>query len=59
MSNTPAEIIDRLAEAMRANDPRAAAAVYSEDVVIKDPIFDVVGRAAAVEAGRTRVCSSK
>jgi steroid delta-isomerase-like uncharacterized protein len=50
MSDTPAEIIDRLAEAMRANDPHAAAAVYSEDVVIKDPIFDVVGRAAAVEA---------
>jgi steroid delta-isomerase-like uncharacterized protein len=50
MTETPVEIIDRLAEAMRSNDPRAAAAVYGEDVVIKDPIFDVVGRDAAVEA---------
>lgn len=50
MPDTPTQIIDRLAEAMRSNDPHAAAAVYSEDVVIKDPIFDVVGREAAVEA---------
>jgi steroid delta-isomerase-like uncharacterized protein len=50
MPETPAQIIDRLAEAMRANDPEACAAIYSDDVVIIDPIFEVVGRAAAVEA---------
>src|SRR5262245_38247411 len=35
---------------MLSNDPVAAAALYSEDVVIVDPLFDVVGRDAAVEA---------
>jgi steroid delta-isomerase-like uncharacterized protein len=52
MPETPSQIIDRLAEAMRSNDPEACAAIYSEDVVIIDPIFDVVGRPAAVEAFR-------
>ena len=37
---------------MLLNDPVAAAAVYSEDVVIVDPLYDVVGRDAAVEAFR-------
>jgi steroid delta-isomerase-like uncharacterized protein len=50
MPETPVQIIDRLAAAMRANDPEACAAIYSEDVVIIDPLFDVVGRPAAVEA---------
>jgi steroid delta-isomerase-like uncharacterized protein len=50
MADTPAQIIDRLAAAMRANDPVACSAIYSEDVVIVDPIFNVVGRPAAVEA---------
>ena len=43
-------VVDRLVAAMLLNDPEAAAAVYSEDVVIVDPLFDVVGRDAAVEA---------
>lgn len=50
MSETPAQIIDRLAAAVRANDPEACAAIYSEDVLIVDPLFDVTGRPAAVEA---------
>ena len=50
MPNDPVEIIDRLAVAVRANDPHACAAIYSEDVVIVDPLFDVTGRDAAVEA---------
>ena len=48
--NDPAAVIDRLATAVRANDAHAAAAIYSEDVVIVDPLFDVVGRDAAVVA---------
>lgn len=50
MPETPVQIVDRLAEAMRANDAEAAAAIYSEDCVISDPLFDVVGRPAAVDA---------
>jgi steroid delta-isomerase-like uncharacterized protein len=50
MQETPDQIIDRLVEAVRANDAEACAAIYSEDVVIIDPLFDVVGRPAAVEA---------
>jgi len=50
ISADPNEVVDRLVEAMLTNDPAAAAAVYSEDVVIVDPLFDVVGRDAAVEA---------
>src|SRR5438132_1093654 len=46
----PRAVVDRLVEAMLKNDPVAAAAVYSEDVVIVDPLFDVVGREAAVTA---------
>jgi steroid delta-isomerase-like uncharacterized protein len=46
----PEAVVDRLVEAMLSNDPVAAAAVYAEDVVIVDPLFDVVGRDAAVEA---------
>lgn len=50
--NDPSAVVDRLVEAMLKNDPVAAAAVYSEDVVIVDPLFDVVGRDAAVDAFR-------
>jgi steroid delta-isomerase-like uncharacterized protein len=50
--NDPSAVVDRLVEAMLRNDPVAAAALYSEDVVIVDPLFDVVGRAAAVDAFR-------
>lgn len=50
MPETPVQIIDRLAAAVRSNDAEACAAIYSEDVVIIDPLFDVVGRPAAVEA---------
>jgi len=46
----PRAVVDRLVEAMLKNDPVAAAAVYSDDVVIVDPLFDVVGREAAVTA---------
>ena len=48
--DSPEVVVDRLVEAMLANDPVAAAAVYAPDVVIVDPLFDVVGREAAVEA---------
>jgi predicted ester cyclase len=50
--NNPSAVVDRLVQAMLKNDPVAAAAVYSEDVVIVDPLFDVVGRDAAVDAFR-------
>lgn len=46
----PEAVVDRLVAAMLSNDPVAAAAVYAPDVVIVDPLFDVVGREAAVEA---------
>lgn len=52
MTNDPNAVIDRLVEAMRTNDPEAAAAVYAEDVIIVDPLHDVIGRVAAVEAFR-------
>lgn len=50
--DNPNAVVDRLVAAMLLNDPVAAAAVYSEDVVIVDPLYDVVGRDAAVEAFR-------
>lgn len=52
VEHDPGPAIDRLVDAMRTNDPEAAAAVYAEDVVIVDPLYDVVGRDAAVEAFR-------
>jgi steroid delta-isomerase-like uncharacterized protein len=51
-TNGPSVLVDRLVEAMLKNDPVAAAAVYAEDVVIIDPLFDVIGRDAAVDAFR-------
>ena len=51
-ANDPSAVVDRLVEAMLKNDPKSLRAVYSEDVVIVDPLFDVVGRDAAVEAFR-------
>jgi predicted ester cyclase len=52
ITNDPNDVVDRLVDAMLTNDPETAAAMYSEDVVIVDPLFDVVGREAAVEAFR-------
>lgn len=45
-------VIERLVEAFLTNDAATAADVYSEDVVITDPMYDhdVHGREAALEA---------
>jgi steroid delta-isomerase-like uncharacterized protein len=46
----PRRIIDLLVEAIHTNDPATAAALYSDDVIIHDPLHDVVGHEAAVKA---------
>jgi steroid delta-isomerase-like uncharacterized protein len=50
MPADPLDVVKRLAEAVRANDPEAASNIYSEDVVLVDPHFNTVGRKAAREA---------
>jgi steroid delta-isomerase-like uncharacterized protein len=54
LSETPGAIIDRLMSAFESNDAEIAAAVYSQDVVITDPMYDhdVEGRDAATETFR-------
>jgi steroid delta-isomerase-like uncharacterized protein len=44
-------VVEELAEAVRQNDAERCVAVYSEDCVIIDPLYDnVVGHDAALEA---------
>jgi steroid delta-isomerase-like uncharacterized protein len=49
-ASEPRRVIDALVEVIRTNDAEAAAALYSDDVVIHDPLHDVVGHEAAVKA---------
>ena len=47
----PRAVVDALVSAVLARDANRAAALYAEDVVLTDPVFeDVVGREAAREA---------
>jgi steroid delta-isomerase-like uncharacterized protein len=50
MTTEPVAIVKRLAEAILTNDPEACAAIYSEDCVIVDPHYDIVGRDGARQA---------
>jgi steroid delta-isomerase-like uncharacterized protein len=50
MPNDPRDVVNRLAQAVLTNDPEKCAAIYSEDCVIIDPQFDIVGRSGAVDA---------
>ena len=50
MPDDPIAVINRLAEAIRANDAEAAANTYAEDVVLVDPRFNTVGRDGALQA---------
>ncbi len=51
MENNPRRVVEELAEAVKANDANRCVAIYSEDCVIIDPLYDnVVGQDAALEA---------
>jgi steroid delta-isomerase-like uncharacterized protein len=51
VDNDPRRVVEELAAAVKANDAARCVAIYSEDCVIIDPLFDnVVGRDAALEA---------
>ena len=52
MAKDPRAVVDGLVDAFLTNDAAIAAAVYSDDVVISDPMYDrdVHGREAALEA---------
>jgi steroid delta-isomerase-like uncharacterized protein len=43
-------LIERLVQAMAANDAAAVAALYTEDCVIADPVMEITGRAGLLEA---------
>jgi steroid delta-isomerase-like uncharacterized protein len=46
------EVLDRLVDAMRSNDPERVLALYTEDCQVIDPAFDQRGHAAMREALR-------
>jgi predicted ester cyclase len=50
MSGDPIAVINRLADAIRANDAEAAANTYAEDVILVDPRYNTVGRDGARDA---------
>ena len=50
MSDDPIAVINRFADAVRANDPEAAANTYAEDVILVDPRYNTVGRDGARDA---------
>jgi steroid delta-isomerase-like uncharacterized protein len=46
------EVLDRLVDAMRSNDPERVLALYTEDCQVIDPAFDERGHAAMRKALR-------